>query len=150
MRTLIHERVDEANAGTNPKVIRKVEAGWVVIGDVQFLEGYCLLLPDPVVPDLNALQGKDRTVFLETMTKLGDAILEVTGAARINYEILGNTEPALHAHVFPRFLSEDPSLVKRPVWFYDWHNAPKFDEEKHGDIKAKIGNLLDQWGLTVG
>jgi hypothetical protein len=32
------------------------------------------------------------------MTILGDALLEVTGAYRFNYEILGNLEPAMHAH----------------------------------------------------
>jgi hypothetical protein len=29
-----------------------MESGWAVFGDVQVLNGYCLLLPDPVVPTL--------------------------------------------------------------------------------------------------
>ena len=47
---LIAERVAAAQAGTNAFVITKVRSGWVVIGDVQFLPGYCVLLADPVVP----------------------------------------------------------------------------------------------------
>jgi hypothetical protein len=35
----------------------------VVIAERQLLPGYCLLLPDPVVPDLNALAGALRSTF---------------------------------------------------------------------------------------
>ena len=34
---------------------------------------------------------------------MGDAILEVTGAARINYEIARQQRPALHVHIIPRY-----------------------------------------------
>jgi hypothetical protein len=47
--TLIHRRVETARQGNNPTVICRVPSGWVVLGDVQFLRGYSLLLPDPVV-----------------------------------------------------------------------------------------------------
>ena len=103
MPTLIHQRVNQAQSGDNPKVITKMKSGWVVLGDVQFVEGYSLLLPDPVVPSLNDLVGEQRTQFLEDMALLGDALLTVTKADRINYEMLGNTEQALHAHLFPGF-----------------------------------------------
>lgn len=101
------------------------------MGDVQFLPGYCLLLPDPVVPDLNAMDMAQRQAFLTDMTRLGDAVLAITDAVRINYEMLGNLEPALHAHVFPRFDHESEELKTAPVWFYDWKNAPEFSKASH-------------------
>jgi len=52
------------------------------------------------------------------MTILGDALLEVTGAYRINYDILCNTEQALHAHVCPRYMTEPEELRKGPPWAY--------------------------------
>lgn len=104
IRTIIHERVEQARLGHNPKAIAKVPSGWVVLGDVQFLEGYCLLLPDPVISSLNSLTHEQRARYLMDMTLLGDVVEQLTGAWRINYEILGNSEPALHAHVFPRSL----------------------------------------------
>lgn len=131
---LIAERVAQANAGTNPKVITKLPSGWVVIGDVQFLEGYCLLLADPVVPSLNDLSGAARTQFLQDMARIGDAILKVTGSLRINYEILGNSEPELHAHIFPRYITEVEERRRMPVWFYDWQNAVRFSEHEHGHL----------------
>ena len=77
-----------------------------MLGERQFLPGYCLLLPDPVVPTLNALAGAERAAFLADMASLGDAVLAVTHAVRINYAIYGNQDPALHAHVIPRFHDE--------------------------------------------
>lgn len=106
MSTLVHQRVEMARAGTNPTVICRVSSGWIVLGDTQILPGYSLLLPDPVVPDLNALEEPQRIEFLREMAILGDALLDVTGAYRINYEILGNLDQALHAHVTPRYASE--------------------------------------------
>ena len=93
-----------------------------MLGDVQFLRGYSLLLPDPVVVSLNDLTREGREQFLYEMSVLGDALLAVTDAYRINYEILGNSEPALHAHVFPRYQSEPEEKRRMPAWFYDWKN----------------------------
>ena len=106
MPTAIHARVRAARAGESPSLICRVPSGFVVMGDSQLLRGYCLLLPDPVVADLNALKDGDRARFLHDMALIGDALLEVTGAVRCNYEILGNLDPALHAHIFPRFTTE--------------------------------------------
>ena len=141
---LILERVQQARIGVNPKVICKMESGWAVIGDVQFLQGYCLLLPDPVVPSLNHLDSDARIQFLSDMTLIGDALLEVTKASRINYEILGNSEPELHAHIFPRFESEPDEKRRMPAWFYDWKNAPQFSLEEHGDLLGKMRILLEK------
>ena len=127
MPTEIHRQVEAARRGELPRVIARMPSGWAVLGDPQITRGYCLLLPDPVVPDLNSLTGEARLQFLDDMTRLGDAVLAETGAERINYEILGNVEPALHAHVIPRHASEDPGLRKKPVWLHDWKAAPPAD-----------------------
>lgn len=139
---LITERVQQARNGMNPKVICRMPSGWAVMGDVQFLQGYCLLLPDPVVPSLNDLQAEARLQFLGDMAKIGDALLQVTNAHRINYEILGNSEPELHAHIFPRFASEVESLRRKPAWFYDWENAVPFSSSAHGQLQQQLRGLL--------
>jgi diadenosine tetraphosphate (Ap4A) HIT family hydrolase len=149
MSTLIHKRVEECRNGTNPKTICRVHSGWVVIGDVQFLRGYSLILPDPVVADLNRLGPGERKTLFHEMSILGDALLEITGAVRINYEILGNLEPALHVHVFPRFDTEPETLRTRPVWFYDWDNAPAFDPDRDAPVMQDIKNYLAGAGIVV-
>lgn len=127
--TAIHRQVEAARQGELERAIARMPSGWAVLGDPQITRGYCLLLPDPVVPDLNALTGEARQQFLHDMATLGDAVLAVTGAERINYEILGNVEPALHAHVIPRHTAEEPDLRRKPVWLHDWSAAGPIDAD---------------------
>jgi len=101
-----------------------------------------LLLPDPVVPHLNALTGEQRTQFLTDMARLGDAVLAATGAIRINYAMFGNLEPALHAHVFPRYANEPEEFRTGSPWAYDWNKVPFFDDQKHASLRTEILNRL--------
>lgn len=142
MPTAIHRQVDAARKGTLARAIARMASGWAVLGDPQITHGYCLLLPDPVVPDLNALTGEARRQYLDDMARLGDAVLAVTGAERINYEILGNVEPALHAHVIPRHAGEDPALRTKPVWLHDWTTATPFNATAHHTLLTQIAARL--------
>jgi len=139
---MIADRVELARRGANDTVICRLPSGWAVLGDVQFLPGYCLLLADPVVPSLNHLDGARRAAFLADMARLGDAVLQVTSAERINYEILGNSEPELHAHVFPRYAAEPPELRRMPAWFYDWDAAPRYDAEAQAGLREAMRAAL--------
>ncbi len=142
--TLIHTRVEMARKGQNPTVLCKMPSGWAVFGDVQVLNGYCLLLPDPVVPSLNDLPPEARTRFLLDMSIIGDALLEVTSAARINYEILGNSDPALHAHIIPRYAAEPDEYRHNPVWFYPWDQMPRFDPKTHKPLMESIRVAIEK------
>ena len=134
MSTAIHRRVEACRAGADPTVIARLASGWAVMGDPQVLEGYCLLLPDPVVPHLNALPPGAQAAFLADLARLGQAVLEQTGALRINYAMFGNLEPALHAHVHPRYAHEPESLRTAHPWAYDWPAARRFDIERDGPL----------------
>jgi diadenosine tetraphosphate (Ap4A) HIT family hydrolase len=138
-QTAIHSQVIAAREGRDPRVIARLYSGWAVFGARQFVRGYALLLPDPVVPNLNALGARERIAFLSDMSRLGDALLKVTGAARINYAIFGNQDPALHAHVIPRYLDEPEGLRSAQPWAYDWSAAPPFER---GSCQALADNLL--------
>lgn len=142
MTTLIHRMVEACRAGTEPSVIARLGSGWALMAPRQVLQGYCLLLPDPVVPHLNALEAGDRDRFLSDLGRLGDAVLKATNAVRINYAIFGNLEPALHAHVHPRYADEPEDLRMNNPWAYDWSRAPVFDEQVHGALRARIATFL--------
>jgi diadenosine tetraphosphate (Ap4A) HIT family hydrolase len=142
IQTAIHAMVDACRAGQYPALIAKMPSGWAVMGMAQFLPGYCLLLPDPVVPHLNAMSDTARNQFLSDMGQLGDAVFQVTGALRINYAMFGNVEPALHAHVIPRFTDEDETMKTAHPWMYDWSLAPGFDVVRNGALMQKIRALL--------
>lgn len=146
--TAIHRQVAAARDGSDVHVIARLFSGWAVFGPRQFVRGYALLLPDPVVPTLNALAAKERTQFLGDMTRIGDALLKVTGAVRINYAIFGNQEPALHAHVVPRYEDEpEPMRTKHP-FAYDWSVAPAFDHAACRELGEALRRELTRMGVT--
>ena len=148
---MIADRVELARRSANDTVICRLPSGWAVLGDVQVLPGWCLLLPDPVVPSLNDLDDTRRAEFLRDMTRLGDAILQVTSAERINYEILGNSEPELHAHIIPRYANEPPERRRLPVWFYDWDAAPRYHAATYAGLREALRlALLGETALVHG
>ena len=142
MSTAIHRQVESLRAGTLPTFIARMPSGWAVLGEAQFLEGYSLLLPDPVVSDLNAFQGAAREQFLADLARLGDALLKATSAVRINYAIFGNLEPALHAHLVPRYAHEPGSLRIAHPWAYNWSTARRFDARADAPLIERIRAAL--------
>lgn len=142
--TAIHRRVDLLRAGGDTTLIARLPSGWAVLGGSQFLRGYSLLLPDPVVGTLNELNGGARLQVLADAAHLGDALLEVTGARRINYAIFGNQEPALHVHVIPRYDDEPAPMRGAHPWAYDWNAAPQFDAVRDGELLRALRAALDR------
>ena len=144
--TPIHRQVSDAREGREPRVITRLFSGWALFGERQFVRGYVLLMPDPVVPTLNALGTKERTQFMLDMTRVGDALLKATGAIRINYAIFGNQDPALHAHVIPRYLDEPEPLRTQQPWAYDWNKAPVFDAAAAAPLMDRLRTELGKLG----
>jgi diadenosine tetraphosphate (Ap4A) HIT family hydrolase len=102
----------------SPTVICRMPSGWAQLADKQYLRGYCILTAEPLVPSLNDLDAMARERFLLDMSLVGDALLEVTGAYRINYAIAGNNVPLLHAHIVPRYQSEPEDMLHNHPWAY--------------------------------
>jgi diadenosine tetraphosphate (Ap4A) HIT family hydrolase len=145
--TAIHRRVADARAGRDKTVLGRCASGWAVFGQQQVVNGYLLLLPDPVVPDLNALTPEKRVQFLLDMSRLGDALMRTTSPVRINYAIFGNVEPALHAHVVPRYRSEPDNMRTQQPWAYDWNAAPVFDAAAAAPLMNSLRAELAQLGV---
>ena len=145
MPTLIHQRVRDAQENKNNYVICKMPSGWAVLGDQQYISGYSLLLSDPVAADLNELSGEGRSQFLSDMALIGDALLGATDAFRINYEILGNDAPALHAHIFPRYMNEPEQKRRYPVWAAytsEERNSRPFDINRDKGLMERIAHII--------
>lgn len=145
------DRIGSALRGENPTVMVRLAGGFAVIGDVQWLPGYCVLLTDdPAAHRLSDLSPERRSAFLDSMAVLGEAVETVCGRLdpgfrRVNLEILGNTDPFLHAHVWPRYDWEPADLVGRPVWLYPterWSDPSTRLDERHDDLRAALTGLL--------
>jgi diadenosine tetraphosphate (Ap4A) HIT family hydrolase len=147
------DRIGSALRGQNPAVLRRLDAGFAVIGDVQFLPGYSVLLADdPGVRRLSDLPRARRLAFLSDMDRLGEAVERTSrrldpAFRRVNLEILGNTDDFLHAHVWPRFDWEPADLVGMPVWLYPpdrWTDRRFALAPHHDPLREAIADELDR------
>ena len=135
----IAQQIAAARAGELPRVVARMASGWLVVGEVQPLVGYCVLMADPVVTSPNAMSETQRALYAADMFRAGDAIMAVTGAYRINYETLGNVDPSLHTHIIPRYLDEpDARRRERAAVAYDWAMARRFDPVADGPFIAGL------------
>ena len=145
------DRIDSARRGENPMVLAQLRSGYAVIGDTQFLPGYCLLLSDVDGADhLTDLRRPQRADFLLDMSLLGEAVMAACNALdpslrRVNYEILGNSEHSLHAHVIPRYAWADEKLLAGAVWRYPadrWTSPRDAYAEEHEPLREAITKEL--------
>lgn len=111
------KRIESIQAGTNPNFVAELQSGYVVIGDHQLFRGYSLLLCKEHVPELHLLDAGMRRAFLEEMAILGEAVFKAFSPVKLNYELLGNSIPHMHWHIFPRH--EDDPRPNGPVWVVD-------------------------------
>ena len=69
----------------------------------QHVPGWCVLLLRRHVREPHELPEAERIAFFEDMVSVGRALEQVYAALKINYSILGNIVPHVHAHIQPRF-----------------------------------------------
>jgi len=140
----VSKQVELARAGLEPALICQVPSGWVVLCTMQYLRGYCILLPDPVVPSLNDLSREQRANYLCDMSIVGDALLQVTEAHRINYAIMGNSDKVLHSHIVPRYAAEPEEFRLNTPWSYPQEamNATLFDPDRDHDLMSRIRDAI--------
>ena len=155
------DRIGSALRGENPTVLSRMPAAFAVIGDVQWLPGYCVLLSDePSATRLSDLSPDERTAYLDSMARLAAAVEDACAAAdpafrRVNVEILGNADDFLHTHIWPRYGWEPDDMIRRPVWLYPpekWRDPSLALGPRHDALRAAItanlrrGRVLDPPG----
>ncbi len=146
----VEEQVRLARRGEHERLICRLPSGWLFLGVYQYLPGYCVLASDPVLESLNALPLADWTQSLLTMSVVDDVLLETTGAARINYAVLGNGDPTLHAHIRPRYAYEDAAKRRGSVDFYgNKLSLVPFDLTRDRPLIQAIRNELELYITAV-
>jgi diadenosine tetraphosphate (Ap4A) HIT family hydrolase len=145
------DRVGAAERGENPTVLARMRTGWAVIGDIQHLPGYCLLLYAGTANHLTDLPRDERARFLLDLSLLGEAVETACGRRdkgfrRLNYEVLGNSWEHLHGHVHPRYDWEPPEFLHGPVWRYgDERTAAEHRlGPEHETLRADIAQALTE------
>jgi diadenosine tetraphosphate (Ap4A) HIT family hydrolase len=142
MRDWKRDRIASAERRENPTVLARMPSGFAVLGDTQFLPGYCLLLAVPHAVHLTDMPVERRVEFLRDMSLLGEAVQIVCRPSRINYEIAGNVDPFVHAHVIPRYAWEPEQYryVSAALYPPERRNAhdEQFNLDRHGELMLDL------------
>ena len=108
--------IERIRAGKFPDFIAELDNSYVILGDAQFYRGYCILFAKHHARELFQLPREEALALSDEVRSVGEAIFNVVKPLKLNYECLGNSEPHVHWHVFPRYQSEAEELRVGPIW----------------------------------
>lgn len=95
--------------------IKKLSVSTLGLYDDARYPGRCILVYHEHLEDFAELDIDSAARFIEDVQKAARAIKKATNADRMNYAILGNTEPHLHFHLIPRKIDNEP-IPNRSPW----------------------------------
>jgi diadenosine tetraphosphate (Ap4A) HIT family hydrolase len=105
--------IERVRAGSFPDFVAELPRSWMILGDAQFYRGYCVLFAKRHVTEPHLMPRGEAHELLDEMLAAGRAISAITRPLKLNYECLGNQEPHVHWHIFPRYT--DDALRLQPV-----------------------------------
>ncbi len=106
--------IERIRAGRFPDWVAELPRSWLALGDAQFYRGYCVLFAKRHVTELHAMPRGEAHELLDEILAVGRTLADVVKPLKLNYECLGNQEPHVHWHIFPRYLDDPMRLA--PVW----------------------------------
>lgn len=120
--------------------IARLSTSWLGLYDDARFPGRSLVVLDEHVEHLTDLDHDLACAFLEDVRRSAQAIQRATNAQRINYAFLGNVEPHLHCHLFPRVAGGDP-IPTRPPWEHPLRRTP-LDSRAVERLRSTIRSAL--------
>jgi diadenosine tetraphosphate (Ap4A) HIT family hydrolase len=100
--------------GKLPDFIAELPHSYAILGDSQFYRGYCILFAKTHATELYLMPRDEALALFDEVRSTAEAIAAVTHPHKLNYECLGNSEPHVHWHIFPRY--ENDALRLGPIW----------------------------------
>ena len=94
--------------------IAELPRSWLILGDAQFYRGYTVLLAKRHIHEIHLMPRGEAHELLDELLAAGKALSAVVQPLKLNYECLGNQEPHVHWHIFPRSANDPMRLA--PVW----------------------------------
>jgi diadenosine tetraphosphate (Ap4A) HIT family hydrolase len=123
-------------------LVAELPRSWLILGDAQFYRGYCVLFAKRHVTEMHLMARGEAHELLDELIAVGKTLERVVKPLKLNYECLGNQEPHVHWHVFPRY-AEDP-LRLAPVWQRPEHERKVAleDNDRRSLIRALQTDLV--------
>lgn len=140
------QRIELIKQGKNKYFVRELQTGYVVMGDYQRFNGYTLFLCKEHASELHFLEREFRSLFLQEMALVAEAVYKAFSPDKLHYELLGVGDAVhMHWHLFPR--KEGDTKIPGPVWklsaeeMYDPAFIP--DSAKQEQLKNRLNQELD-------
>ena len=131
--------IEKIRAGKFPDFIAELEHSYVILGDAQFYRGYCILFAKHHAHELFQLPRDEALALSDEVRSVGEAIFNVVKPLKLNYECLGNLEPHVHWHVFPRYENEAQESRVGPIWLRP--KAERMRQLEEHDRRALMSSL---------
>jgi diadenosine tetraphosphate (Ap4A) HIT family hydrolase len=139
--------IDRIKAGTFRDFVADLGSCYVILGDQQFYRGYCVLFAKLHATELFLMPPDTARLLADEMRLVAEAIATVVKPWKMNYECLGNSEPHVHWHLFPRQASEADELRRGPIWLRpESERKVTLDEN---DRRALIASLRTQIAIRL-
>lgn len=121
-------------SGEPVRKIQDLPASVALLGHDQFYRGYAVVVARTHATELYGLPEAEAAQYFRDMLRVARAIDRAFQPRKLNYELLGNTVPHLHWHLFPRY-ADDPNPL-RPVWEHAHPPRAATPEEAAATIAA--------------
>jgi len=102
-------------------------------------KGYCVLVLKRHAVELDDLTSDERCALMEDIARVAHAIRAVCSPDKLNYEILGNIVPHVHAHIIPRYAG-DPTWGW-PIWSV-FPDKQSLSDEEYAELARKIRTAI--------
>ncbi|MCB8932600.1 MAG: HIT family protein [Fimbriimonadaceae bacterium] len=87
-------------------VVADLEASRLRLARNQFVRGYCVLVSHVHAKEPYELAPEVQAAFFRDLMRAAKALDRVFQPVKMNYQILGNQVPHLHAHLLPRYADD--------------------------------------------
>lgn len=108
-----------------------------IYNDARF-RGRCILTLDTHFDNIEDVDVSTLASFMEDIQHSVRAIKKATGSMRVNVAILGNAESHVHAHLIPRYPSNEEFPNSSP-----WNDKRPRSELGAGSMKLLTDEILD-------
>jgi diadenosine tetraphosphate (Ap4A) HIT family hydrolase len=139
--------IERIRTGPFPDFIAELPHSFVILGDAQFYRGYCIAFAKLHATELHLMPPAEARALFDETVAVGTAIAAVVKPLKLNYDCLGNSEPHVHWHVFPRYAS-DP-MHRSAIWSRsESERKVSLDErdrrELIGALRTELARLVPQ------
>jgi diadenosine tetraphosphate (Ap4A) HIT family hydrolase len=139
--------IERIKAGGIRDLVAELKSCHVILGDQQFYRGYCILFAKLHATELYLMPTDTARLLFDEMRLVAEAIAAVVKPWKMNYECLGNSEPHVHWHLFPRQQNEPDELRRGPIWVRpESERKVTLDEN---DRRALIASIRSQLAIRL-